>query len=544
MADQIVDMAEAVMPGPTGTITPQLEQLYEDTQKLHDETQTLTATTQKLQDDAVNQLITTDSKTSTSLFSSVTRVFDTVDAMSKALLLFAGMTCRTLGFHEAGDGGGALYHIVSDGDVNGMDVIACQHGLKASLVHDDPKVFNARQCGAYGDGEHDDGPVLEWLTSIGYTVYLPIGKYLCRRPLVLVDGCDLIGEPTHNSSIRKKSALLMYDLPIPESSSGSTQTVIALTLQQFNTIKDLSIIGNQCKTVENRDLLDPTKSNAGGWMSWSSSVGDAKIIGIESKTICLIDNVDARCFYTGMNLSSQGYAYSIMVRNCYKAYVMSGDMRGQNIQAYSCIQGLFSGGGNVEVSHLRFDGIYDYAFQIWNGGNFMDLNADFVGGPALVSYFGKCVVSNFIAGRCMLNHAVDDMSQVTTGRYEEYAIQIHTSNHMIFEGLKIYSGGRAADSSDSPAAKWKSPGLGIALTAHLGGENQPEFLTDHFHQLTASLDCEAIPASRSGNWSNKELDKLVYIDQSIDEDDRKKIFAYLRFRGSTIVVDGGVRTVK
>ena len=60
--------------------------------------------------------------------------FDTVAEMQAATYLEDGMTCHTNGFHNAGDGGAAYYTVGASGTANGMDVLALQGGLYATLV--------------------------------------------------------------------------------------------------------------------------------------------------------------------------------------------------------------------------------------------------------------------------------------------------------------------------------------------------------------------------------------------------------------------------
>lgn len=59
--------------------------------------------------------------------------FETVADMVAEESLEAGDICRTLGFHEAGDGGAAWYKVTDDATANGMDIIALDNGLYAEL---------------------------------------------------------------------------------------------------------------------------------------------------------------------------------------------------------------------------------------------------------------------------------------------------------------------------------------------------------------------------------------------------------------------------
>ncbi len=82
----------------------------------------------------------------------------TVDSMQNSPAPEAGTLVETLGFHDPGDGGAALYRIeqLSEGlEPNEADVIALQDGLAAVLL--EHTAVNYRMFGAVGDGENDDG---------------------------------------------------------------------------------------------------------------------------------------------------------------------------------------------------------------------------------------------------------------------------------------------------------------------------------------------------------------------------------------------------
>ncbi len=69
-----------------------------------------------------------------------------------------GTVVETVGFHEPGDGGAALYRVQQlpdEMEPNEADIIALQNGLVA-VLHERNAV-NYRMFGAVGDGENDDG---------------------------------------------------------------------------------------------------------------------------------------------------------------------------------------------------------------------------------------------------------------------------------------------------------------------------------------------------------------------------------------------------
>lgn len=91
----------------------------------------------------------------TDILDGTVRAFDTVADMQSATDLEAGMVAHTNGFHAAGDGGAAFYTVGTAGTANGMDILALQNSLIATLVITESYV-TPEMFGAYGDGIHDD----------------------------------------------------------------------------------------------------------------------------------------------------------------------------------------------------------------------------------------------------------------------------------------------------------------------------------------------------------------------------------------------------
>lgn len=95
------------------------------------------------------------------------RAFATVADMQAATDLDVGVTCHTNGFHVEGDGGAAYYTISAEGTANGMDVLACEDGLIASLIVAEPYV-NVKQLGAVDDDTTDCKAVFDRAIAIVY----------------------------------------------------------------------------------------------------------------------------------------------------------------------------------------------------------------------------------------------------------------------------------------------------------------------------------------------------------------------------------------
>lgn len=117
--------------------------------------------------------------------SPIFRVFKTCEDMKTEATLTPGEYAVTMGYHEAGDGGAAMYEISEtssrfhEATVNGY----------ANLL--DP--FSVKQFGAWGDGTHDDTAALNALFKWCARCYIPEGYYNFSSTLVLTaeNRCDV-----------------------------------------------------------------------------------------------------------------------------------------------------------------------------------------------------------------------------------------------------------------------------------------------------------------------------------------------------------------
>lgn len=130
----------------------------------------LSVTTQKL----ANGSVTTGKLSSEFRLSNI-RTFDTVATMQAATDLEAGMTCHTNGFHVAGDSGAAFYVVGTSGTANGMDVLALQDSMIATLIITESYV-TPEMFGAYGDGTHDDADAIGRAASVANCIVGDLGK--------------------------------------------------------------------------------------------------------------------------------------------------------------------------------------------------------------------------------------------------------------------------------------------------------------------------------------------------------------------------------
>lgn len=456
------------------------------------------------------------------------RVFNTVQDMKNDSLLTNGMTCETLGFHQIGDGGAAFYQIINNQDTNDIDIIACQNNLNAQIVQDN-NIYNARKYGAYGDGTHDDTNILLYLTKKQNSIiYIPSGKYICNQTINLGANSSIIGDNITNTSVNDSSTYILSQ-NLPKTDEHGTP---ALLLTWFNTVKNISIVGNQWTTQENRDAIQPRVApDYGNWMTQQATDTTLRTTGIKSTAVNLLENVNVKNFYTGYTLSSQGYADTLGVSKCVQGYEISGDFRLNNALAASCINGFFFGGGNVEISNLRCDGIFNYAYQMYYGGSFENLSADFIGNQMILTVEFEGTINNIRLDRCCVNYSSTN-NEATNTRESFGIVLINPVNTFINTAL-ICDPKSIADNSTSPIAKYKTLGKGIVLVA--SGE------TGNINNFTAYIESNTIDPTKQTAYTDDEKNKLIYIDTSSA---MNRMYGYVHFRNTTFTITQGTISTK
>lgn len=124
-----------------------------------------------------------------------------------------GMTCVTLGYNYAGDGGSATYSIVSDGEKDNIFYIGLDNGLIASLITGNQ--VNLYQLGCTKDT--DSSVAITKALEKNLTVIVPKGNWLCN-PLVLPSGAVIKGEnvnyevETNDSNLHNNLSILQCNI--------------------------------------------------------------------------------------------------------------------------------------------------------------------------------------------------------------------------------------------------------------------------------------------------------------------------------------------
>lgn len=181
-------------------------------------------------------------------------VFDTVDEMKMSTLLKPGMTCKTLGYYIAGDGGGAHYEILSTGIPDNYVKIQCQSGAIASVLVINNSI-DIRQAGAKNDGT---GPVK---ATDGNYLFRNVAKAIQRHQTVNGDTWHLdksvleYTKATPDTATDNRAAI-QYALSVADTivGTGSYKIKGKIELDSFKTVKANGLLHIYC------DYVDPATS--------------------------------------------------------------------------------------------------------------------------------------------------------------------------------------------------------------------------------------------------------------------------------------------
>lgn len=140
-------------------------------------------------DDVLRQLILSSSS-----------YYDTIQDLIDDTNVIADKNCVVNGYHNSGDCDIMIWATTTTA-TGDFGEITLNNGLYAHLLKSNPKHFNVKQYGAYGDGVHDDYNIINDIIGVAReidnsVVYLPAGKYLIGIYLNNLRTIESAGDPT------------------------------------------------------------------------------------------------------------------------------------------------------------------------------------------------------------------------------------------------------------------------------------------------------------------------------------------------------------
>lgn len=166
--------------------------------------------------------------------------FDTVADMKASTNLIDGSYARTMGYRSKNDEGGGLYKIRSitnDDVVDEAFIIEMgdpEDNLIAELILNGDEV-NVKQCGAYGDGTHDDSSYVQLACNKVKNILIPTGSYKLNTTVTL----------SRDTDIYAKNAVKTWSGDNTEKTEFVTTSVYAFTCSwgNVNNFTNLSFDG-------------------------------------------------------------------------------------------------------------------------------------------------------------------------------------------------------------------------------------------------------------------------------------------------------------
>lgn len=291
--------------------------------------------------------------------------FDTVADMKTSNELYVGAICHTNGFYEISDGGASWYVINDTGIPNEMDILACENGLYAKLVHSD--TVNVDCIGAKHDGTDDSAyfkrafEIANFVEANGNeytilnTVTIPIGAVLqTPRNVMVVRGCKLLAGNNNGSILKLSQGSIVRGIWLHDSRFDSSQNY-----GSQSTCKAINAYASPYAVVENCRITGFDYGIDYSSNSWCTKTmnciiercnkgirgsGEFNSANIENNTI----------FYCGTGIET-GQGRCIKIDGCTIEHCSIG-VSNANI-------------GSISITNTYFELNYDYSIQIqWGLG--------------------------------------------------------------------------------------------------------------------------------------------------------------------------------
>ena len=312
----------------------------------------------------------------------------------RAALLSVGSVINTLGYYEAGDGGGAVYKIRSrnnsDSD-NGKDIIILNNGLVAEMIVPDNGVINIKTFGAKSNGTTDCTSAFNYALEKYSSIIVPNGEYVLSSPVeisenksVYIDNSAIIKPAGNNGLFIMRTGSILEGGMLNVYRDDYTESAIIIQPQSTNTylynatVKNIYILGAGCvgTGIYLKRATSPNKTTC--------PIG------------CHIDNVRTRGLKTVVK-SDETSGTHINITSNYDRFVIEGSY------GACCIDVTGEVGLLVEDSDCAVEGQFFYC-DIHNG--MID-----IGGTGHIKYgihLLKNSTQNVVSGISVSNSIVDD----------------------------------------------------------------------------------------------------------------------------------------
>lgn len=282
--------------------------------------------------------------------------FENVEQMKNCTLLGIGDVCRTLGYYEKGDGGGANYYITLDESENSYQIVL-DNGLFATLLIKDS--VNIKQFGAYGNGTSHmlstlfdtledaqkvykninslsiEADTIALQTAINYykgVIFIPKGTFLINKIIKNTERIVLRGVNKHTTTLKyvieedADTSIILLSANTSRNIIENINFIGPYTSQDISTYNEYKIYGinlngTSYNTIRNCRFYQ-MKYGINMSQSWVNNIEDCYF---------------GRC-YVGINSATSSNVNAIYIKNCQIEYndygVYLGEGRNQSL--YSC----------------------------------------------------------------------------------------------------------------------------------------------------------------------------------------------------------------
>lgn len=330
---------------------------------------------------------------STYLYYNIILPYDTVSDMKTADNLTDGSIVRTFGFYESGDGGSALYKIITHTDetINERDIIAITGTQLIAVLQIEDQTINIKQLGAKGNGTDDDTDVLNYAFGLSSDVVKKIylnETYLISSPLLISSNKDIIGIKNNLQYNEDYQPLIITE----------------------DDIKMINIAGNSNITLQNFSLKHPLEN--------TNPVVDF--------TGCrYIDFINIQCYNgnSGNMPSSSNIAFNDTLTE--DDSVWSGYIHFNNVRA-----------SNYKISVKSQATLIDFKHCVFNRAN--DFNIHFLGE---VMGIENCDISYCTSGIAIKTESKYDLNVINSyfeGIYEDKCVLTTKNINVNLQGCKLW----------------------------------------------------------------------------------------------------------